>query len=129
VDTDISEAELRTHRIMILVSSLMQLSLVLMFWFGKPMIVFFIPMLFTRTAHEFIDELKFHVDRCSNKETFIHLGMWLSIQINTACMFIWGYFSSFEGVLELHPVLIGWAVLLFAVLTYTGVIEWNRKAA
>ena len=78
VKIDITDKELQTHRILILSSGLMELCLVLMYWFDVEILPVFIAALVTRTAHEFIDELRYHIDRCTFRETLLHLIMWIS---------------------------------------------------
>ena len=95
VKVDISDKELQTHRILILSSGLMELCLVLMYWFDIEILPIFIAAVVTRTAHEFIDELRYHTDRCSFYETILHLTMWISVISKTSFLFIWGFFFAF----------------------------------
>lgn len=124
---DISDKELTTHRILISTSILMEFALVGMYWSSFLFLPIFIAAFITRTAHEFIDELHFHVDRCSPRETALHLGMWLSVLIKTSAMFIWGFFSNYEGVESLPLLFYIWAILIFLVMSYTSFVEWNQK--
>src|SRR5688572_13199965 len=59
-ETDITARELHTHRVLILTSGLMELSLLLMYWFDYEVLPVFLAAIITRTAHEFIDELHWH---------------------------------------------------------------------
>jgi hypothetical protein len=94
VKVDISDKELQTHRILILSSGLMELCLVLMYWFDIEILPIFIAALVTRTAHEFIDGLRYHTDRCTFRETLLHLTMWITVISKTCFLFIWGFFKS-----------------------------------
>lgn len=126
-DTPITERELVTHRILIGTSLFMEASLVAMFWFPLLALPFFIATFLTRLAHEFIDELHFHMNRCTPRETFLHVVMWLSIQIKTFAMLIWGFKYQFRGVEDLHPVLYVWAGITFLFMAYTSYKEWFQK--
>lgn len=123
---DITDNELQTHRNILTASFLMEVSLVLMFWFQAIMLPFFIAFFITRLVHEFIDELKYHADRCTPYESQLHLGMWMSVLIKTATMFMWGYFAAFEGVLELNLGYAIWAGLILLVMSYVSWVEWWR---
>lgn len=126
VKIEITDKELQTHRTILLTSCLMELSLVLMFWWPIEMLPFFIAFFITRTAHEFIDELHWHTDRCSAYESFLHLGMWLSMLTNTFAMFMWGFFKQFNGIEKMNPVYFVWAGILFICLSWVGFKEWKR---
>ena len=65
VKIDISDKELQTHRNILLASVLMEISLVLMYWFPVLMLPLFSAFFLTRTVHEFIDELHWHANRCT----------------------------------------------------------------
>jgi hypothetical protein len=126
VQIDITDKELQTHRNILLASFLMEVSLVLVFWFGFAMMPFFIAFFITRTVHEFIDELKFHADRCTPYETRLHLGMWITVLIKTATMFIWGFFGDYKGLTELPIVLYIWGFIILAIMSYVSYAEWRR---
>lgn len=126
VKVDITDKELQTHRIILLTSVLMEGCLVLMFWFHWLILPLFIACFFTRTAHEFIDELHWHTDRCTMQESLIHVGMWLSILVNTATMFMWGFFTQYSGLETLPIGYIIWAVLVGLIITFIGYKEWGR---
>jgi hypothetical protein len=126
VHIDITENELKTHRIILLTSMLMELSLIAMFWFPIEALPFFIALLFTRTAHEFMDELKYHMDRCSMYETMLHLAMWISVLANTVLMFMWGFFTQYIGLCDLHPSFLVCAFTIFIVIMRIGYKEWKR---
>lgn len=123
---DITDKELQTHRNILTASFLMEVSLVLMFWFQALMLPFFIAFFITRLVHEFIDELKYHADRCTPYESQLHLGMWMSVLIKTFAMFIWGFFTGFDGVLDLPVIFIVWAGLILCVMSYVSWVEWRR---
>lgn len=126
VQIDITDKELQTHRNILIASFLMETSLVLVYWFGFAMLPFFIAFFITRTVHEFIDELKFHADRCTGYETMLHLGMWISVLTKTAAMFIWGFFTGYEGISELPVFLYVWGILLLIIMSYVSYVEWRR---
>jgi len=126
VKTEITDNELSTHRRILIASFLMEISLVCMFWFGALMLPFFIATFITRTVYEFIDELKFHTDRCSFYESLLHLVMWISVLTKTSAMFIWGFFFNYKGILDLPVVYYVWGILLFLSMSYVSYKEWNR---
>lgn len=103
---DITDGELRTHRMILYASYALQASLVLMAfspWLALPL---FVGAWITRTVHETIDEIHWHLPRCTERETMIHLGMWITIHAGTTAMFIWGFFYRFAGIFDLpRPVL------------------------
>jgi hypothetical protein len=127
VDEEITGSELQTHRNILVASLLMEVSLLAMFWFPFEALPFFIAFFVTRTAHEFIDELHWHADRCSQYESMLHLGMWVAILSQTAILFIWGFFTQFEGVLDLPWLLYIWGFIVLIIMSFTSVVEWNRK--
>ncbi|MEX1002402.1 MAG: hypothetical protein WDZ35_09840 [Crocinitomicaceae bacterium] len=124
--TDLTDQELQTHRNILLASLFMELSLVLMFWFQQAMLPFFIAFFITRLVHEFIDELKYHSDRCTAYESYLHLGMWMAVLIKTGALFIWGYFTAYEGVLSLPFIYYIWAAVVFLIMGYVSWVEWRR---
>ena len=126
VEVDITDKELQTHRNILAASMLMELSLLLMYWFDWEVLPFFIAFLFTRTAHEFIDELHYHTDRCTPYETWLHLAMWVSVISKTAIMFLWGFFSHYEGIWDLPIVYYIWGVLAFGSMGLISMAEWKR---
>ena len=126
VKVEITDRELTTHRIVLATSLIMVLSLGCMYWWPVAMLPVFIGSFITRTAHEFIDELHFHVDRCTPTESMYHLIMWMSMITNTAAMFMWGFFRQFEGVETLPVVYYIWAGILAVVIGVVSTKEWNR---
>jgi len=128
VKVDITEKELHTHRVLILTSGLMELSLVLMFWLDIAILPLFLAAFLTRTAHEFIDELHWHTGRCSFYETLLHLIMWISVLNKTFLLFIWGFFTHYKGLPELHPLFYAWAALIILLMAMISWKEWNQKA-
>ncbi|MCH2233234.1 MAG: hypothetical protein MK078_03190 [Crocinitomicaceae bacterium] len=123
---DITDQEFETHRNILTASFLMEISLVLMFWFQKAMLPFFIAFFITRTVHEFIDELKYHSDRCTPYETRLHLIMWVSVLTKSAGMFIWGYFTGYEGLTELPVIFFIWGGIVLIAMSYISWMEWKR---
>ena len=126
VHVDISDKELQSHRNILITSLLMEMALIAMYWSPMGALPFFIAFFITRTSHEFIDELKFHVKRCTAYETYLHLGMWMSVLVKTFAMFIWGFFSSYSGLLDLPMVYYIWGGIVFLSLSYISVLEWKR---
>jgi magnesium-transporting ATPase (P-type) len=126
VKVDITDKELQTHRNILTASLLMEISLVFMYWFPLIMLPVFIATLVTRTVHEFIDELHFHTDRCSSYESTLHLIMWITVITKTAAMFIWGFFTQYNGVLELPLPFYIWGLLVFSIMGYTSWVEYKR---
>jgi len=123
---DITDKELQTHRTILVASFLMEFSLVAMFWFPLEALPFFIAFVVTRTVHEFIDELKYHSDRCTPYESRLHLVMWFSIIVKTSTLFIWGFFLSYEGVLNLPVIFYVWTFVLLTAMAYVSWVEWRR---
>lgn len=126
VKIDISDKELQTHRILILSSGLMELCLVLMYWFDIEILPIFIAAVVTRTAHEFIDELRYHTDRCTFRETLLHLIMWITVISKTSFLFIWGFFTHYQGLEKLHPAFYIWGILIIGIMSITSVKEWRQ---
>lgn len=126
VKIDITDKELQTHRVILATSVLMEVSLVLMFWYNIEMLPFFAAFFITRTVHEFIDELHWHTDRCSAYESFLHLGMWVSVLSKTFLMFMWGFFTQYKGFTELHIGFYIWGVLVVGSMGLIGLVEWKR---
>lgn len=124
--TDITDQELNQHRIILIASFVLELSLVLSYWFGWMMLPLFIAAFLTRTIHEFIDELNFHVNRCTQNESFLHLGMWISVLTKTVALFIWGFILNYQGFDDLNTLEIIWGILLLLILGYTSLVEWRR---
>tara|TARA_B110000285_G_C15140239_1_gene630238 strand:+ start:4082 stop:4576 length:495 start_codon:yes stop_codon:yes gene_type:complete len=126
VKVDITDKELQTHRNILVVSVLMEMSLVSMYWWNIEALPFFITFLIVRTVHEFIDELHFHTDRCSVYESRLHLGMWLFVFIKTISLFMWGFFEQFSGVEELPLAYYIWGGIVFSVMSFVSLAEWKR---
>lgn len=126
VKKEITSIELRTHRNILISSGIMELSLLTMFWFPLESLPFFVAAFITRTAHEFLDELKFHVDRCTAYENFIHLGMWISILSKTFLQFIWGFFYLYKGLESLNFLFYVWAGVVLITMGLTSFFEWRR---
>jgi hypothetical protein len=126
-ESDVTKRELHTHRILIITSMLMEFSLVLMYWFSYEVLPLFIAALVTRTAHEFIDEIKFHVKRCSFYETMLHLSMWITVITKTVFMFLWGFYCHYKGLTNLHPALFIWGIAIVICMSFISLKEWNQK--
>lgn len=126
VKIDITDKELQTHRNILTSSFLMELSLVLMYWSPILMLPLFIAFFITRLIHEFIDELHFHTDRCSRYESTLHLGMWITVLTKTGAMFIWGFFTQFQGILDLPIYMFVWAGIILVSMSIVSLIEWKR---
>jgi hypothetical protein len=113
---DITDGELRTHRLILYASYALQASLVLMAWSPWIALPLFLGAWITRTVHEAIDEFHWHLPRCTEREALIHLGMWITIHAGTTAMFIWGFFYRFEGILGLpKPILVVFGAVFVAM--------------
>lgn len=112
---DITDGELRTHRMIMYASYVLMLSLLLMTWWPGLALFLFIGAWITRTLHEFLDEINWHLPRCSEKETLIHMVMWISIHAGTAVTFSWGFFRQYDGFAEL-----GWPIHATFILVFLG---------
>lgn len=128
IKQDIGDPELQTHRNILVGSMIMEVSLLTMFWYPLLSLPFFLSGFFVRTVHEVIDENRFHVDRCSPRENYIHLTMWLSLLSKTILQFIWAFFYGYEGLENLHPLFFVWAILLVVGMAFTSFYEWGRKS-
>lgn len=126
VKVDITDKELQTHRNILVVSILMEISLVSMYWYNLEALPFFITFLIVRTVHEFIDELHFHTNRCSAYESRLHLGMWVFIFIKTITLFFWGFFSQYTGLEDLPIIYYFWAGIVLVAMSIISFFEWNR---
>ena len=126
VKIDITDKELQTHRNILFVSVLMEISLVLMFWNPLVSLPFFIALFLTRFSHEFIDELHYHTDRCEPYENYLHIGMWVSVLTKIFGMFIWGFFFQYKGVMELPMFIYLWGAIVFTAMSIIGFFEWKR---
>jgi hypothetical protein len=121
---DISDQELKTHRILILSSGMLQFTLLLFYWFDYEVLPFFIAILLTRTVHEIIDEVKYHQERCTFRETLLHFVMWLSILSQIGFLFYWGFCFHYEGLLELPIAHFVWGVILVGLMAWISWKEW-----
>jgi hypothetical protein len=114
-ENEISDGELRTHRMILYASWVLLGSLVLMAWWPGIALPMFIGAFVTRTLHEGIDELRWHV-RCTERETLIHLGMWICVHTGTAAMFLWAWVHRYAGLADLPLwIWIGYGVILVAI--------------
>jgi hypothetical protein len=125
-ELDITDQEFQTHRNILVASMIMELSLVGMFWNPIIMLPIFIASFLTRLVHEFMDELKFHADRCTPHESRLHLVMWISVLTKAGAMFLWGFFTSYEGIESLPFALYAWGILILIVMAYVSYVEWRR---
>jgi len=128
LETDISDKELQTHRLILLSSIAMEGSLILFYWSPWLALPIFLACFLTRTTHEFIDEIKYHSDRCTPQENWIHLGMWITVMIKTFTLFIWGFFTQYHGILELPNYIYIWALLVFIGMLYVSQKELLQAA-
>jgi hypothetical protein len=104
---------------MILYSSWVLLaSLVAMAWWPGIALPVFAAALVTRLVHEGIDELRWHV-RCDERETLIHLGMWICVHTGTAAMFLWAWLHRYAGLADL-PIWM-WIGLAFVAVGMTAI--------
>lgn len=123
---DITDRELHTHRNILAASFIMEVSLVGMYWFPLAMLPVFIGSAITRFSQEFIDELHYHADRCTPYEARLHLIMWIAVWTKASAMFIWGFFTKFEGFNDLPIVLYVWGIAILGVMGFISLKEWNR---
>ena len=121
---DISDQELKTHRILILSSGMLQFTLLLFYWFDYEVLPFFFAILLTRTVHEIIDEVKYHQERCTFFETVLHFVMWVSILSQIGFLFYWGFFFHYQGLATLHLLYVVWGLLLVVLMGLIGLKEW-----
>ncbi|MFM7006445.1 MAG: hypothetical protein ACKOWX_04260 [Flavobacteriales bacterium] len=121
---DILDAELYTHRILILSSGLLQGCLLLFYWFDYEVLPFFIALFITRTIHEIIDEVKYHQARCTFRETLLHFVMWLSILSQVGFLFYWGFFFHYTGLSELPVAYFTWGTILVLLMALISWKEW-----
>lgn len=126
VKIDITDKELQTHRNILLASVLMEMSLVAMYWWQIEVLPLFIAFLIVRTTHEFIDELHYHTDRCSDYESRLHLGMWIFVFIKTIVLFMWGFFTAYKGIESLPFVYYIWGAIVFSIMSIVSLFEWRR---
>ncbi len=126
VEVDITDKELQTHRNILVASVLVELSLVLMYWWDIEILPFFIAFLIVRFIHEFIDEIHFHTDRCTPYESNLHLGMWIFVFIKIVGMFMWGFFTNYKGLETLNIGLYIWGFVIFGIMSYISLQEWKR---
>ncbi len=116
---DITDGELRTHRMILYASYVLLGSLVLLAWLPGLALPLFIGAFVTRTLHEGIDELRWH-GRCSERETLIHLGMWISVHAGTAALFVWGWFFRYDGIADLPLWMWGGYAAVFVAMSVIG---------
>jgi len=121
---DISDPELKTHRILILSSGMLQFTLLLFYWFDIEVLPIFLALLLTRTIHEVIDEVRYHQERCSFFETVLHFIMWISILSQIGFLFYWGFFFHYKGLASLPLLYIVWSLLLVSAMGFIGLKEW-----
>jgi hypothetical protein len=83
-----------------------------------------VALLFTRTVHEVIDEVKFHSERCTFRETCIHFVMWVSILSQIGFLFYWGFFFHYQGLFALPSFHFIWGALLVLLMAVISWKEW-----
>lgn len=101
-ETEIDDGELRTHRMIFYASYGILLSTPFLASYPIIAIPIFFSCWITRLVHEGIDEFHWHLPRCTERETVLHLVMWISVHIGEALVFAWGAVYKFEGFMELH---------------------------
>ncbi|MEN9967952.1 MAG: hypothetical protein RIR94_121 [Bacteroidota bacterium] len=121
---DISDPELKTHRILILSSGMLQFTLLLFYWFDIEVLPIFLALLLTRTIHEVIDEVRYHQERCTFFETVLHFVMWVSILSQIGFLFYWGFFFHYQGLATLPSLYFVWGLLLVVLMGLIGLKEW-----
>lgn len=94
--TDIQDGELRTHRMILYASYGLALGLLLMVWFKWFGLCLFLASFLTRLVQESIDEFVWHRSRCTERETLLHLGMWVSVYVGSFSLGIWGVFFDYR---------------------------------
>lgn len=99
---ELSDKELQVHRLILLPSIGMELALVGMFWEPWLALPLFLGCYLVRTVHELIDELRFHVDRCTPAEALAHLVMWVTVHTKTWLLFGWAFLLRYKGWDGLH---------------------------
>jgi hypothetical protein len=124
---DITDKELQTHRLILIPSVLMEITLLLMYWIPFIMLPFFMAFYLVRTVQEFIDELHFHTDRCSFYESILHLIMWCTVHTKTFAFFIWAFILEFKGLENLPTFYFIIFLFLTGAMGLIGLAEWNRK--
>jgi len=117
---DITDGELQTHRMILYASYGLMLSLFLMAWFPLLSLPLFIGCWIARTLHETMDEMFWHLPRCSEFETLIHLGMWICIHAGTFITFVWGFFLQYKGFTELPIIFHALFLIIFIAYSYIG---------
>ncbi len=123
---DLTDKELQVHRNILAASLVMEASLLGMYWYPMLMLPLFIAAFLTRLVQEFIDELHFHTERCTPYESILHQVMWISVLTKTAAMFLWGFFTGFEGLLDLPWYLFLWGGAILIVMSIISWFEWRR---
>lgn len=123
---DITDRELHTHRNILVASMVMELTLVGMYWYPMLLLPVLIGAAITRFSQEFIDELRYHTDRCTPYESRLHLVMWISVWTKAAAMFMWGFFAQYEGIDQLPVILYVWGIAVLGVMGYISMKEWGR---
>lgn len=125
---DITDGELRTHRMILYASWALLFSLVIMKWFPIIALPLFIGSYITRFWHEAMDELHWHLPRCTERETLIHLVMWITVNSGTAAVFIWGFFFSYQGFEALNPfyhILLGVITLFSLYIGHHEIVDYK----
>ena len=126
-EADITDKELQTHRLILIPSVLMEVTLLLMYWAPFAMLPFFLAFYLVRTVQEFIDELHFHTDRCTFFESILHLIMWVTVHTKTFAFFFFFFILRFKGLEDLSYIYFAIFLVLTAAMGLIGLVEWNRK--
>ncbi len=128
---DITDGELRTHRMILYSSYGLMFSLLLMAWLPWLALPLFIGCWVTRTLHEALDEMFWHLSRCTEFETLVHLGMWICIHTGTVITFIWGFFFQYQGFAQLPWLVHGCFAIIFIGYSYIGhheIFDYKERA-
>lgn len=127
---DIKDGELLTHRLILYASYGLMAALFLMAWWPLLALPLFLGCWITRTTQEAIDEFRWHVDRCTEYESLLHLFMWITIHAGTAITFMWGFFLQFKGIGSLPIAFHLVFAVLFVFYSYIGqkeLTQYNKR--
>jgi hypothetical protein len=117
---DITDGELRTHRMIFYASYGLIFALLLMAWFPLQALPLFIACWLARTLHETIDEIHWHLPRCTERETISHLIMLISAHAGILIVFAWGFFFQYEGLTDLPRWMHAAFIILTVFYAYVG---------
>lgn len=118
---DISDAENRNHRMILLSSWALQGAIVFLYWFPIVASPFVFALWMLRLTYELIDEFVWHATRCELVETMCHGTMLVITNCGTFLVFVWGAFFHFHGLIDLHPTYFILITLIVAIQTSIGI--------